>query len=51
MADKIMLFLGIWFVASVLVGMAVGRMIQAGEAMPEAKRSGSPAQRASRRAA
>jgi hypothetical protein len=52
MADKIALFLGIWFVASVPIGMAIGRIIEVRAAMPEAtRRSASEARRAPRRAA
>jgi hypothetical protein len=35
MADRIILFLGVWFVASVPIGMVVGRMIRVVGATPE----------------
>jgi hypothetical protein len=58
MVNKIMLLLGAWFAASVLIGMAMGRMMQVGGATSEplgvmrrAMRVGSPLHHAPRRAA
>lgn len=58
MADKIVLFLGIWLAASVLTGVAMGRMMQVGGAtqerarvMRQTRRNASHVQRTSRRAA
>jgi len=58
MAIKIALFLGIWFAASVMFGMVVGKMMRVGGATIEPvrvirrpMRTGSQVQRAPRRAA
>lgn len=57
MGDKIILFVGVWFVASVPIGMAMGRMMHGLGATPEpvraARRSvgGAPRGRGTRRRA
>jgi hypothetical protein len=39
MGDKIMFFVGVWFVASVPIGMAMGRMMRVLRATPEPVRA------------
>lgn len=39
MGDKIILFVGVWFAASLPIGMAIGRTMRALEATPEPVRA------------